>query len=50
MTQPLLALEALPMLAHIPAAHGALVSPVQVSGATIFDVVVSVIVITDAGG
>lgn len=41
-----IALEALPMLASVPAAHGALLSPVQLSGQTIFDVVVAVIVIS----
>lgn len=43
---PSIALDALPVLAQMPAAHGALLSPVQLSGQTIFDVVVAVIVIS----
>ncbi|MEK6541438.1 MAG: hypothetical protein AABZ45_04865 [Pseudomonadota bacterium] len=42
---PTLALANVPSLAQIPAAHGALFSPIQVTGSTVFDVVITVIMI-----
>lgn len=47
MPLPTLALDALPTLASMPAAHGALLSPVQLSGQTIFDIVIAVIIISN---
>lgn len=46
MLTPIIALDSLPLLSQMPAAHGALLSPVQLSGQTIFDVVVAIIVIS----
>ena len=46
MTLPALSLALIPHLELIPAAHGALFSPVQISGSSVFDIVVSVIVIS----
>ncbi len=46
MILPAIAIDALPALAAMPAAHGAILAPAQVSGTTIFDIVVAVIVIS----
>lgn len=46
MTLPTIAIDALPTLATIPAAHGSLLSPVQLSGQTLFDIVIAVIIIS----
>lgn len=39
------ALSALPAYPYIPAAHGALMSPTQLSGSSVFDIVVTIIMI-----
>ena len=46
MTLPEISLASIPHLDLIPAAHGALLSPVQISGTSVFDIVIAVIIIS----